>query len=359
MRKRRRDSLSILMSLFILFSILGVGAKAYAAEFYSGSSAPLELQLDTSTNNNVSLTDTQKKLSSDLLQLIDEQLLPPGETEDSLKATMQKLNQFQPADTFVNGIGSAPGDVVYVYVSVQPTASTNIIDTYAWKVTDRDEQDHLAVAWVQTANLEVLASLNAVLHIVTVMPPVLQTGSTYSDLPISFWAYDAVSYLSSLGTITGYPNGTFRPDSEITKGEFISILSKALKLPAYHPPSPDFSDVLPTDWYYGSVESAVYAGVVHGNGNNTFAPDNPITREELASVLVQALGKQDEARASMDDKTGFIDDGSIASWARGFMAVAVKNGLIKGYRDNSIRPQENATRAEACVTIMNFMNLHN
>ena len=58
----------------------------------------------------------------------------------------------------------------------------------------------------------------------------------------------------------------------------------------------------------------------------------------------------------MNSKTGFTDDGSISGWARGFVAVAVRDGLLKGYPDGSFRPQGDATRAEACAMIENFLN---
>ena len=95
------------------------------------------------------------------------------------------------------------------------------------------------------------------------------------------------------------------------------MIDRILKLPAYNPAAPDFSDVSTGDWFYASVENAVYAGIVKGYGNSAFKPDDPITREEMANILVNVLGKQDEAGASMDVKTGFKDDARISSWAQG------------------------------------------
>ena len=183
-----------------------------------------------------------------------------------------------------------------------------------------------------------------------------QGASTFSDVPSSYWAYAAISTLSGQGIVSGYPDGTFRPDNTITRAEFVSVMNKALKLQAYNPATPDFTDASPSDWFYGSVENAVYAGIVKGTGVRIFDPNEAITREQLAAILVNALGQQSEAMANMNSKTGFTDDGSISGWARGFVAVAVRDGLLKGYPDGSFRPQGDATRAEACAMIENFLN---
>ena len=137
------------------------------------------------------------------------------------------------------------------------------------------------------------------------------------------------------------------------------MIDRILELPAYNPSAPDFSDISASDWFYASVENAVYAGIVKGYDNSAFKPDDPVTREEMANILVNVLGKQDEAGASMNVKTGFKDDARISSWARGFVVVAVKYGLLKGYPDGSFRPLGDATRAEACAVVWNYLSLNN
>ena len=193
MGKWRKDGLSILVALLTLFFILlGVGARANAAEhFYSGSSAPLKLLQESSVSNKVYLnessvsnqvylTEAQKKLGSDLLGLSNDKFLPAGETKENLKATMRALKQFYSTGEFVPGVGTTPNDMVYAYVSMDPSASTHALDADVLKVTDRDEQDHLAVAWIETTQLEALASRKDVLHIQTVMPPIVRTGAVDS-----------------------------------------------------------------------------------------------------------------------------------------------------------------------------------
>ena len=178
----------------------------------------------------------------------------------------------------------------------------------------------------------------------------------FNDVSVSCWAYHAIEGLSSLGCISGYTDGSFKPNASITRAEFVSIIDKALKLNAYIPAVPDFSDVAKGDWFCGSVESAVYAGIIKGFGGD-FKPNMPITREEMAVILVNALNEQGPAQANMGATTTFMDAAGISSWARGSVARAVKDGLLKGYPDNSFKPQGNATRAEVCAMIMNFLGM--
>jgi hypothetical protein len=178
----------------------------------------------------------------------------------------------------------------------------------------------------------------------------------FSDVAASYWASDVITSLAGQGYIAGYPDGTFKPDNTITRAEFVTILDKVMKLADNNPATPGFSDVSSQDWFYGSVENAVYAGLVKGYGQ-TFGPNSQINREELATILVRALNEQDQAAASMSVQTGFTDDGGISGWARGYVAAAVEKGLLKGYPDNSFRAKNSATRAETCAMIANFLNV--
>jgi hypothetical protein len=181
-----------------------------------------------------------------------------------------------------------------------------------------------------------------------ILPPV--PPPLFGDVPAGHWAHDAINDLNVRGYVYGYPDGTFRPDGNITRAEFVTILNRALKLHMYNPEAPDYRDIFSGNWFYSAVENGTHAGIVYGYGNDLFAPDKPITREEMACILIQTIGMANEARSKMDQRTGFIDDGSIAWWSRGFVAVAVEHGLI-GYPDHTFKPKANVTRAEACAMV--------
>ena len=179
----------------------------------------------------------------------------------------------------------------------------------------------------------------------------------FTDLPADYWADGAISKLYTKGLVSGYPDGTFRPGEAVTRAEFVAMLARALDLSVVTPEAPTFTDVAAGDWCYGPVEAAVQANLVKGYSNSEFHPDAPITRQEIAAILAQALSKAGEAAASTSTDTGFTDNSRIAGWARGFVAETVRAGLLEGYPDGSFAPMSNATRAEACAMISSLLSL--
>ncbi|KUK65934.1 MAG: S-layer domain protein [Desulfotomaculum sp. 46_80] len=180
-------------------------------------------------------------------------------------------------------------------------------------------------------------------------------GCAYTDVPESYWASGVIKELCEKGILNGYPDGTFRPRNDITRAEFTKIIAVALGLAEENPATPTFKDVSPNDWYYGVIEAAAKANLVKGYGKGLFKPNAKITREEIAAILIRALGKADEAAANASAVTAFKDDHNISAWARGSVAVAVKEGIIKGYPNGTFGPGKNAIRAEVCAMVSRML----
>ena len=180
-----------------------------------------------------------------------------------------------------------------------------------------------------------------------VQPVVQQPVPELSDIS-GHWAEAGIIELVALGAIGGYPDGTFKPDNKITRAEFTSILVPAFKLELRSGKA--FAD---TDghWAQEAIATASSFGIVSGYDADTFGPDDPVTREQMAAMVVKAAGLTPAAEALT-----FTDSGSISDWAKSSMAAAVKNGIINGYPDNTVRPQGNATRAEAVTVIVNALH---
>jgi hypothetical protein len=115
------------------------------------------------------LTQTQKKISTDLLQLTDSRYLPVGMTRDALELQMEQNHQL----THVAQTGET---LVYVYIQTSASADTTPINSSVWNVTNSDPANHLVVAWVDVSNLINLASLESVQSIQTVTPPITWRG---------------------------------------------------------------------------------------------------------------------------------------------------------------------------------------
>jgi len=178
--------------------------------------------------------------------------------------------------------------------------------------------------------------------------PAVQPG-TLTDIA-GHWAEAGIRKLVELGAVSGYPDGTFKPDSTITRAEFATVLVKAFKLDLRT--ARLFKDTV-GHWARDYISTAAVFGIVNGYDTDTFGPDDLISREQMAAMIVRAAKLE-----LINEETKFADRADISEWARSAVATAVKNGIIKGYTDNTFRPQGNATRAEAATVIMNALNLN-
>ncbi len=128
-----------------------------------------------------SMTSSQKKLSSDLLQLIDQRFLPGGTTLQAHAESMKKMKQFQSDEQGIVPVDKIKDSRVYVYIKLKPETQKNTLDPFLQKITDVDENSNLVVAWIKVSNLEKVASLDGVRSIRTVMPPVVRTGDVTTE----------------------------------------------------------------------------------------------------------------------------------------------------------------------------------
>ncbi len=160
------------------------------------------------------------------------------------------------------------------------------------------------------------------------------------------WAQDKIDYLVGIGAISGYPDGTFRPDAPITRAEFAKVIVDAFELKGTGKVFEDTAD----HWAKNYVAIAAANGIVLGYNENEFGPDDLITREQMAIIIVKAAGLAEETGV-----LDFIDEGNVSSWAYNWVVSAVENNLMSGYEDNSFKPLNNATRAEAVTVIYNVL----
>jgi len=170
--------------------------------------------------------------------------------------------------------------------------------------------------------------------------------ATLTDIS-GHWAEKNVKELVALGAVSGYTDGTFKPDNKITRSEFTVILVKAFEL---EPKSGKVFADTAGHWAKDSIAAAASYGIVKGYDENTFGPDDTITREQMA-VMIMKAAKLDPVSVELS----FADSQSISDWARESLAAAVHHGIISGYPDNTVRPQSNATRAEAVTVIVNAL----
>ena len=151
------------------------------------------------------------------------------------------------------------------------------------------------------------------------------------------------------GYVIGYPQGDFRQEGTITRGEMTAIFARLLEEKIFLTkdyPLP-FSDVARNSWYAEYIGMLTQVGVIAGYPDGTFRPEDPVTRAEFATVA---------SRFIQTKKSGFGGFSDISSdyWAKGSIEAAYAQGWLKGYPDGSFRPEKELSRAET-VTIVNRM----
>jgi hypothetical protein len=180
----------------------------------------------------------------------------------------------------------------------------------------------------------------------------------FSDVSTSYWGYNAITILSGKGIVSGYPDGTFKPGATVTRAEFAAMLVKALSLNTAGTTG-QFTDVTADDWYYGSINAAVNEGLVSGTGDNLFAPNASITREQMAVMVAKALRTNalgiNAPATNGTELNAFSDRSATSSWAVSGMAEAIKAGIVSGMTAGMLAPDDNATRAQAAAMIYRLL----
>jgi hypothetical protein len=184
----------------------------------------------------------------------------------------------------------------------------------------------------------------------------LMIAQRFTDLN-GHWAAAEIGRAVKMGIASGISSTQFAPDRNITRAEFAALLTRAIGLPNATVMQSRFTDVTTDAWYFNAVNTAAEAGLVSGLTPSTFAPDKPITREQMAVMISRALtykGKQVTTSASI--LASFTDQGQISSWAKEGASIVVQLGIVSGRNANSFAPLHNATRAEATAMILRTYN---
>ncbi|MBE0448254.1 MAG: S-layer homology domain-containing protein [Actinobacteria bacterium] len=164
--------------------------------------------------------------------------------------------------------------------------------------------------------------------------------SQFKDVPDDHWAIEYITALAELEIINGYPDGTFRPSSPITRAEFTKITILAAGLEPDTAAATGFSDTS-GHWAAGYIATAKAEEIVNGYPDGTFRPNALITRAEITKIIIEA------ALIEIDTSGDGFPDVPDDHWAIDHILTAANEEIVKGYPDGTFRPNANATRAEA------------
>ncbi len=183
--------------------------------------------------------------------------------------------------------------------------------------------------------------------------PTEQLYKGFPDIKDNTWYSEAVRYNTIRGFIKGYSNGSFGPDDELKRQDFVVILARILNvdLDAFEKESCAMPDVVAGSYYANAIKWAVENKIIYGYQNGKFGVDDNITREQIATILYRFMG---EPAVSGPTKTlkPFADRKMISSFAKTAMVWAIQNGVILGKNETTLAPTDTATRAEIVTIIM-------
>ncbi|MEK9159572.1 MAG: S-layer homology domain-containing protein [Patescibacteria group bacterium] len=168
----------------------------------------------------------------------------------------------------------------------------------------------------------------------------------------SHWAKDYINQLYNDDVISGYGDGRFGPDDKITRAQIVKIALLGFDHPLGIEEISSFSDVDRSGWYIDYVDTAAASlGIVTGYSDNTFRPNNEVTRAEALKIILVAGGISDFPSVVPN----FSDVDTVADWFAKYTAYAKSSGLIGGYTDGTFRGNQSITRAEVCKIVVELM----
>lgn len=178
--------------------------------------------------------------------------------------------------------------------------------------------------------------------------------SDFKDIS-GHWAEKEIIELAKQGIVKGKTEELFMPEETVTRAEFAAMIRRALELEpkAYQNKIPD---ILKDTWYADEVQAMIDAGIMSGDADGKFRPDDTMTRQEMAKVIVSAYSFKTGITDITGEELAFDDNSQIAAWAEEFVSKAAALGLITGMENNTFAPNDNMTRAQAAMVIFRLVN---
>lgn len=299
----------------------------------------LNLEVGAASTLTISLEKLSKDQEKAMKDLAKEAGLKPTGNSVQYSVTAQVNSQ----EIEISDYGTVFATRNLVLDSTSITANTTVV----WYNPETKEFEFVPVTAKEKdgkTELTINSTQNGVFMVVDV-------DKTFSDID-SHWAKENIEQLASKLLVNGFTDQTFKPENNITRAEFTALLTKALTLSS--PASGrTYSDISSTDWYADAVGAASSAGLISGYADGTFKPEQYITREEAAVLMLKAIaiaGKNTDHRydSALDD---FQDSGDISDWAKDALALLVEEGIISGVSNTKLSPDTNTTRAQAAVIL--------
>lgn len=177
------------------------------------------------------------------------------------------------------------------------------------------------------------------------------TTTNFSDVGADYWAQPFIQALAARNIITGFPNGTFRPEQPVQRAEFAAMIQKAFNQKSVRQlTEPGFTDVPPDYWAAAAIESAYETGFMGGVPGGAFQPAEDITKLQAIVALANGLNLTSDRSLQNVIRTSYLDAEAVPAYATGEVAAATQANLVVNYPNvRQLNPQQPLTRAEAAA----------
>lgn len=201
----------------------------------------------------------------------------------------------------------------------------------------------------------ILSALLALCIVFSLVPTALaEKADDFTDVSRSDWYYQFVDYVTSKGYFNGTSETTFAPADNMTRAMFVTVLFRFDGAKGDRSQSA-FTDVAPGEWYTDAINWAAANRIVDGVGDGKFAPNDPITRAQMCTMIERYLALYKKAWKVTLPETGsvsvMVDENAIPAYALAAVKQCQRHGLVNGFEDGTFRPNELSTRAQVAAVI--------
>lgn len=201
----------------------------------------------------------------------------------------------------------------------------------------------------------ILSALLALCIVFSLVPTALaEKADDFTDVSRSDWYYQFVDYVTSKGYFNGVADKTFAPADNMTRAMFVTVLFRFDGAKGDRSQSA-FTDVAPGEWYTDAINWAAANRIVDGVGNGKFAPNDPITRAQMCTMIERYLALYKKTWKVTLPETGsvsvMVDENAIPAYALAAVKQCQRHGLVNGFEDGTFRPNELSTRAQVAAVI--------
>ena len=316
----------LLAMLLALMMVLGMVATASAAD-----GAAMTMDYETA-GTQVTVTVAVTKGSS----------LTNGQLTVNYDAAALVLTNAYAADvcTIASVNGNTAGKIVLAWVGSDLTDESTVLLTAVFTAKNPGADTTLTTTFGgKTTELTVEGRANP-----------------FTDIE-GHWAEEEILATYYAGLFTGVTETTFAPELDITRAMFVTVLYRMEGEPNVDTSKLAFSDVGAKMYYAPAVVWATEAGVTNGTSSTTFSPEEEITRQQLVTMLYRYAQYKGEDVSGSKDLSQFADGNEVDSWAKPAMSWALAEGLLKGYEDGTVRPEDTATRAQTAAILCRYADL--